>query len=186
MQWLLSLAKMSTWFSFEKIQRQSSLTPLLVMGIPSTFWSTIQIVSSVFLPNWWPYSSSSDHWFCIVLSKPGRICGWGLGMFVCYTGCEGTVHIASCVRSSWGLAGASTEAFSCFCFDGEGVLLLADWVKVINLANLLSFELISLWASCKTGRDLLHGNPSVLNFQCPFQVWKEGSNHGVGEWVGQL
>jgi len=32
--------------------------------------------------------------------------------------------------------------------DGDGVLLLADWA-IMNSANLSSFELISLWASCK-------------------------------------
>jgi len=68
----------------------------------------------------------------------GFFCGWGATLVVKkpYTllavlGCHGS------------LLGLPQRPLATLCFDGEGVLLLAD-CAMMNLANLLSLELIPL------------------------------------------
>jgi len=58
----------------------------------------------------------------------------------------GTLLAADCHHGAF--PGLPQRPLAAFLFDGDGVLLLADWA-IMNSANLLSFELILLWASCK-------------------------------------
>jgi len=58
----------------------------------------------------------------------------------------GTPPAADCCHDA--LPGLPQRPPAAFLFDGDGVLLMADWA-MMNLANLSSFELISLCTSCK-------------------------------------